>query len=322
MNRTPLAALRPLLATAAVLGLVALAVRDARPPPPPGADVTLGAAALRISLPVFLAAERGLFARHGLRVTLRTYPTAQPMVDDVALGRLDVGGFAAWPIVLLASARASEGLRVAGAVQEDGSHRLSYVLGRRGAGIRFPRDVAGRRVGVLPTVAYRRWLAAILAEARVDAASVTVVPVEPAMQAPSLAAGAVDLMFTGDPMATAMLARGAAEVADDGPPCARRVADPFPFGTVAYNGAFARRSPDVARRVAAALDEAIELARRDPAAAREALRRHLRADERPFVDRYPDTRYETSREFRSLGAVVAANRALGVVDGAPKVDPL
>lgn len=312
--------LRPLVVTAVVLGLVGLAIRVARRPA--SEEVTLGVAALRISLPVFVAAERGVFARHGLRVNLKSYPTAQPMIDDVALGRLDAGGFAAWPIVLLASARAPEGLRVAGAIHEDSTHRLSYVLAKRGAGLQFPRDVAGRRVGVLPTVAYRRWLAAILAEARIDPASVTVVPVEPSMQAQSLEAGAVDMMFTGDPMATAMLARGIAEIVDDGPPCARRISDPFSFGTVAYSEGFVRRSPDLARRLAAALDEAIEIARRDPAGAREAMRRHLRADEQPFVDRYPDTRYETSQEFHGLAAVIAANHALGTIDRAPRVNPL
>ena len=148
------------------------------------------------------------------------------------------------------------------------------------------------------------------------------VPVEPAMQAQALQAGAVDMMFTGDPMATAMLQRGLAEVVDDGPPCARRIADPFSFGTVAYSGAFARRSPAVARRMAEALDEAIALTRRDPAGARAAMQRYLRADERPYVAHYPDSRYATSREFQGLAAELARARALGILDRDAQVQPL
>ncbi len=123
-----------ILASLAIALLLALAMR--RPRTCADADVTLGVSALRISLPVFLAAEQRIFARHGLRVILRSYPTAQPMVDDVALGRIDAGGFAAWPIVLLASARAPEAIRVSHAVLEgalvtvyvsDGGASRAYV---------------------------------------------------------------------------------------------------------------------------------------------------------------------------------------------------
>jgi NitT/TauT family transport system substrate-binding protein len=278
-------------------------------------EVTLGVSALRISLPLFLAARRGIFARHGLRVTLRPYPTAQPMVDDVTLGRVDAAGFAAWPIVLLASSRAPVPPRVATTLEEDDAHRLSYVLGRRGGGLHFPADAAGRRVGVLPTVAYRRWLPAVLRAAGVDPATVTVVPVEPGLQAQTLARGGVDMMFTNDPMATAMVARGVAEVIDDGPPCAKRLGSPFGFGTFVLSGAFAARSPGVAARLVDAVDEAILEARADPAAARRAMAPYLRPEERPFVDRYPPSRYRTSGEVRDpVTAEVARARALGVID--------
>ena len=278
-------------------------------------EVSLGVSALRISLPLFLAAQRDLFTRHGLRVTLRTYPTAQPMVDDVTLGRIDAAGFAAWPIVLLASSRARVAPRAATALEEDEAHRVSYVLGPRGGRLRFPADAVGRRIGVLPTVAYRRWLPAVLRAAGVDPATVVVVPVEPALQAQTLARGGVDMMFTNDPMATAMIARGVAEVIDDGPPCATRLGSPFGFGTFVLAGAFAARSPGAAERLVDAVDEAILLARADPAAARAAMAPYLRPEERPFIDLYPPSRYRTSVEVRDpVTAEIARARALGIVD--------
>lgn len=305
------------LAVLAALGLSGRAGARA-----PTTELTLGVSALRISAPLFLAAERGIFARHGLRVTLRTYPTAQPMVDDLSLGRLDAAGFAAWPIVLLGSTRAAEPLRVTATLVEDPSHRLSYVLARRGSGLRFPRDAPGRRVGVLPTVAYRRWLGAILRAEAMDPEAVTVVPVEPSLQASALASGAVDLLFTNDPMATAMLSRGAAELADDGPPCARRLGAPFRFGAFVLSGGLAEGAPALASRLRDAVDEAVLAAREDPVAARRALARHLRPEERTFVDAYPAARFLTSRE--SLGALAAelsSERALGILDREPAVLP-
>lgn len=258
--------------------------------------VIVGMAALRISLPAFVADERGLYAEHGIDVDRRAYETAQPMIDDLAHGRLDAAGFAAWPIVLLASQRSNLPLLTVASIVEDSEHRLSYVLRRRGSTLRFPVDVRGKRIGILPTIAYRRWLEAILRTESIEPADVTIVPIAPPMQAQSLEQGGVDLLFTGDPMATAMLASGRAEVADDGPPCATRLGDPFEFGTFIISGRLARDRPDVARRLVLALDEAIGVTRSNPELARRALRKALRPAERAWVERYPPTRYRNSNE--------------------------
>lgn len=289
---------------------------------PPSRDhVTLGVATLRISLPLFLAQEQHVFEAHGLDVEVRPYETAQPMVDDVVAGRTEAGGFAAYPIVFLASQHASEPPSIVTSLVEDDRHRLSYVLARGGSGLHFPADARGERIGILPTVAYRRWLEAILRAAHVDPAEVTIVPVAPALEAQTLAEGGVDMMFTGDPMATAMIASGRAVVVDDGPPCAKRIADPFAFGTFVLSGAFTRSRPQVARRLVAAVDDAIERTRRDPAAARHAMAARLRASERAFVDRYPETAHRTSTEVAhdALAAEIAAETRLGIVEHAPPV---
>jgi len=284
--------------------------------------VILGVSKLRISQPVFVAAQRGLFARHGLDVELRVYDTAQPLADDVMQGKVDAGGYVAYPIVFLASRYAAQPPRAVTALVEDRDHRLSYVLARPGSGLRFPRDAAGRRIGILPTVAYRRWLEAILAAAGDDPASVTIVPVAPALQAQTLADGGIDLLFTGDPMATAILASGLGEIVDDGAPCAARLDDPFGFGTFLLTDELAARRPADAARLVAALDDAIALMRTEPGAGPAAMAGYLRPEERKVVERYPPTRYITSREVApgALAAEIARERVLGILDGAPRVE--
>lgn len=285
--------------------------------------VVLGVSKLRISQPVFVAAERGLFARHGLDVELRVYETAQPLADDVMRGAVDAGGYVAYPIAFLASQHATRPPHAVTELVEDRDHRLSYVLARPGSGLRFPRDAGGRRIGILPTVAYRRWLDAILRAAGHDPASVTAIPVQPALQAQTLVEGGVDLLFTGDPMATAMLARGLAEIADDGAPCATRLGEPYHFGTFLLTGELVAERPDDAARLVAALDDAIEQMRAEPGAGPAAMAGYLRPEERAVVGRYPPTRFATSREVArdALAAEVARERALAIIDAAPRVEP-
>lgn len=285
--------------------------------------VRVGVSLLRISLPVFVAESRGLFRRRGLSVEVKTYETAQPLADEVTDGRLDAGGYVAWPIVFLAARRGQEPPRTATAIVEDAGHRLSYVLARRGSGLRFPHDVRGRRVGILPTVAYRKWLEAMLSAAGVELHDVTIIPVAPLLQRQMLASGGVDLLFTNDPMATAMLGGGVAEVADPEPACPRLLGDPFAFGTFALSARFVRERPAVARLLVEALDESIALVRADPPAARRDMLPFLRPQEQAWADQYPDTRYlasteTTEEEFQSE---VLRELRLGILTEAPRVTP-
>lgn len=301
----------------AACAAAALACACRRSTPAARGNVVLGVSALRISLPLFVALERGLFRARGLAIELRPYVTAQPMVDDVVAGRLDAAGFAAYPIVLASSRGAVEPPRVVTSLVEDDAHRLSYVLARARSGIRFPEGLRGKRVGILPTVAYQRWLGAILRASGVREDEVTVVPLQPAVQVATLVDGGVDVLFTGDPMATAALARDDVVIVDDGPPCARRLGAPFAFGTFVLGGRLARERPADAELVVSALDEAILAVRADPVAARRAMAAHVRPEERGLVERYPDTRHLTSGETPPgwLAREVERERELGIFSG-------
>jgi NitT/TauT family transport system substrate-binding protein len=268
-----------------------------RPTSPHAPDrLTVGVAVLRISLPVFVAQQQGFFRRHGLDVTLRPYETAQPMLEEVLDGRTDAGGFVAYPIVFMASRNAAHPPRVATSLVEDGAHRLSWVLARRGSGLHFPADARGKNIGILPTVAYRKWLEALLQAGGIQPGEVTITPVAPPMQAQVLASGGVDMLFTNDPMASAMLVANAAEVIDDGPPCARHLHDPFTFGTFAISERLATTRPEVASRLVAAIDDGIAYVMSHQAEARRAMRPFLRPEQQGAVDHYPEARYLTSRE--------------------------
>lgn len=71
--------------------------------------LTVGYSALRISLPVFVARQRNMFARHGLEVELRRYETAQPLVEEVLDGRVDAGATPRCPSSSRRRARTARG---------------------------------------------------------------------------------------------------------------------------------------------------------------------------------------------------------------------
>jgi ABC-type nitrate/sulfonate/bicarbonate transport system substrate-binding protein len=268
-----------------------------------GTRVVIGVSTLRISLPVFVAVAQGLFQKHGIEAEIRRYDTAQPLADELGAGRIDAGGYVAFPILFGpghdgSSVPPPPRVRILTAIVEDAAHPLSYLLVKKGSGLRGVASLKGRRVGILPTAAYRRWLDGILRHDGLRPEDVTVVPLTPSLEADALANGGVDALFTGDPIATAALARGVAELASDTPDVPRVFGDPFLFGTFAVTEDFAQKEPGAFRGLRLALEEAIAAIEADPAVGRAAMTPYVREGERPFVDRYPPARYLRTSEIR------------------------
>lgn len=268
--------------------------------------MTVGVSVLRISQPVFVAAERGLFKSHGLEVELKRFDTAQPLADELAAGRLDAAGYVAYPILFSREGKAPA-VRIATAIVEDDAHPLSFFLVKKDSALDSVAALKGKSIGILPTIAYRRWLEAILAKHGVAAADVTITPVAPPMQVEMLAGGGIDALFTGDPMATAAQARDVAKPLTTGAEVPRALGAPFMFGTFALTESLATSRPKVAAQLVAALDEAIAQIAADGQVGRDAMAKYVRETEKPFVSKYAPTRYLESGKVdaASLDAALA-----------------
>lgn len=271
-----------------------------RPRPTPASvtqsPITIGYSRLRISLPLFVAQERGIFQRHGIRANLVMYDTAQPMMQALVEGRVSVAGYTALPITFGGMLRSHTRLLFVTANVEDQAHRISYLLRRRTApghapAVRAIADLRGRRIGVLPTSAYRAWLEAILEANGVHANEVTAQPIEPLLEPAALASGGVDALFTNDPAATAAITQGIAEPITDFVEVPRYLGEPFLFGSFNVREDWADAHPQEFARLVAALDEAVEYVNAHQAEARRDLAGYLPEAFRADVARYPDARY-------------------------------
>ena len=64
----------------------------------PAEEITIGYSALSISLPVFVAQEKGYFTEEGLNIKLERFDTAQPLMTSLIAGnvKLDVQVASSW----------------------------------------------------------------------------------------------------------------------------------------------------------------------------------------------------------------------------------
>ena len=111
-------------------------------------EITIGYPYLRIALPVLVAKENGYFEEEGLNVKLHPYETAQPMMDAIVSGKIDLGGFCALPITFGAMARSKTDLLFIGGMFEDDTHPISVLIVKDTVKIKSIKDLKGKKIGI------------------------------------------------------------------------------------------------------------------------------------------------------------------------------
>lgn len=268
------------------------------PRPDDRIKISAGYPKLRINLAQFVAKEKGFFEKHGLDVEMQPFETAQPMMLAQIAGRLDVAGYCALSISFPAAQSANNPFLFGTLMLDDRAHPFCQLVVRKDATAHTIADLGGKTVGILPTVAFREMLKAILQKNALPVDSVKIQNVNVAMQTAALQSGAVDALFTTDPAATTAIAQGIARLLDPAnpSPCAAYLMDPYPFGSATVTKDFQRKNPETVRRYFAALDDAIEFIRQHPEEAKQCMKPYIAEEMRPFVEGQPDTKYLKTNE--------------------------
>ncbi|HYC56682.1 MAG TPA: ABC transporter substrate-binding protein [Candidatus Binatia bacterium] len=287
----------------------------------PRTKVVIGYSKLRISLPVFVAKERGLFAKHGIEAELRAYDDAQLMITSLVQGNIQVGGYTALPISFKAmTGDKRKQLYYLTAMVEDKEHRISYLLRRKSQDASKPSvrgigDLGGKRIGILPTIAYRAWIAEILRANGVTVDAKLIENVPPDRQASMLRDGAVEALFTNDPAATAAIRANIAELISEEVDCPKYFGSPFLFGSFNVEKSWADANKDVVKAIAAVLDEAIAIIDKEGVGANVAMESFISADYKADVRRYPAAKYITTSALtvEAVQAVADKYREMGIL---------
>lgn len=259
--------------------------------------VTIGYPVLRIALPIFVAKEKGFFEKQGLDVELKRYDTAQPMMDALVSGNLDVGGYCALPITFGAMGRSKASLVFLTAIMEDDQHPISMLIVKKDSGIKTIKDLVGKRIGILPTRAYEVWLHKVLSTNGVDPATVIIQQIAPPLQADALGSGSVQALFTNDPAATSAIVKGFGDLLTNTAVVPEATGmKPFYFGSFNITKKFAEENKEAVRKLSLALDEAIAFIRNNPQEAREAMKKYFPPEQGGLVDKFPASIFRTTKE--------------------------
>lgn len=267
---------------------------------PPGlSDVAIGYSRLSISLPVFIAQDKGYFKKNGINAKLHRYDDGGILGQALAEGKVDLGGYSATPILFNGSLRTGRQFLYVTTQLEDESHRVSYLLRPKTPAGQSPEiktiaDLKGKRVGIFPTAAYKLTLEALLKKNGVNPSSVTIQQVEPALQPQLLRSKGIDALYTVTPPGVATIATGAGELIGTRSPAPEVFGKPFPFAQFVISKNWAAKNPGLTKQIVKSLDQAIVYINANPSKAKQAYRNYLAEVHHKFIDQYPQPLYLTS----------------------------
>jgi ABC-type nitrate/sulfonate/bicarbonate transport system substrate-binding protein len=208
--------------------------------------VRFGIDANSLGAQVWVASDRGYFARHGVDPQIVTFALGVDAVDATLTGRVDVATALDFPVAM--RLRSNQLLIISSIMEpETGFHKLAV-----NASIRTPADLAGKRIGDVRATAQSVVTAAYLEHYHIAPSAVTLVPMQDLFdEIAALRAHRLDAAFVwANGVPQALLIPGVRILSDDS------AANVHAFGYLVTNVRYARAHALPLERVLMALSEA------------------------------------------------------------------
>lgn len=221
------------------------------------------------SLPVFVAQQQHLFEKQNIRLGTVPLNSSNDLVNALVAGQADVlPAVSLVPIVHLEIQHPGR-VRIVSHSRMNANNALDKIIVKDGTGLHTLEDLRGRRIGVFPGTAPQKMLATFLKKHGIDPATITFVQLAPQAQLSSLDSGAVDALFSYEPVTTTALVRGGyralfGSVYAD-------LLNPCPIGVSVISRAFEHSQPQLAHRSVEVLQEGIRFMAAHPDQARALL---------------------------------------------------
>ncbi|BAL22393.1 ABC transporter substrate-binding protein [Azoarcus sp. KH32C] len=177
-----------LAAVLVVIGIVAALESSSSRPLPAPIPIVIARLRAPISGLVDIAIAKDYFAAEGLSATIQSPALGYDAIQAVLQGNADVGTTAETPIakVLLEGRQLKIVGSIFNSVEDPG------IVGRRDRGVIQPKDLKGKRIGIVAGTASHYLLETFLAYHRIPLEDVTLVQIKPDQLVSALVSGEVD----------------------------------------------------------------------------------------------------------------------------------
>jgi NitT/TauT family transport system substrate-binding protein len=221
--------------------------------------VKIGYLRIVMSIPTFVAQEKGFFAEQGLKVELIPFNSGSAIIDALVAGRIDANCGSSITGHWFAAQQVPDRFKIflTLGVKPGTKDRSFVVVVKKDSPMQDLKDLKGKRVGTYPgptSVA----LARAVIRTQVDPEEVIFTQVPPPNMVPALAAGQIDACFTPEPSGMMAVSEGVGRYLMKAPLSLLNLKRGFPGMAFSFSAKFLEERPEDAKKVKAAMYKAVD----------------------------------------------------------------
>jgi len=245
-------------------------------------EVKIGYLTLVMSLPTFVALEKGFFQEQGLKVVNTPFESGTLIVDALVAGRIDVNAGSAIIGHWMVEQNLPGAFKIF-IIYHAPAKDVSFVLMvAKDSPLKEMKDLKGKRIGTFPGITSLSLAKAVLRPHFDPNKEVTLIEIPPGNIVQALAAGQIDAYFTPEPFGMMAEAQGVGRNLVKHPLQALNLPNGFPGAVFAFNSKFLKEKPILAKKVKAAIYKGVDFIHTNEGEARKFLPKYTNLPE-PFA---------------------------------------
>lgn len=231
------------------------------------AKIRIGYLPITLTLPFFVAMERGYFTEEGIEVEAIKYVTADQLTNALLAENIDITANTSMSTFMSTFEEAPDFAMIYMVSIHDPENYLDALLVKKGSGIKHAKDLKGKKIGMFPGSTNVIYLSIALSNFLDPQKEVQMVQLPPQTHIEALASGQVDALYTLEPLVTVAIDSEIGEMLIQGSN-STYIINPFPGGTYIVSKKFHEQNPQIAQKVIDAIYKGVEFVRKSKEEAR------------------------------------------------------
>jgi NitT/TauT family transport system substrate-binding protein len=236
--------------------------------------VNIGYLRLVMSLPTFVAVEKGYFNEQGLKADLTPFESGTAIIDALMAGRIDADCGSAISGHWLADQNVPGRFKIFLVYGPDNKFDNTFVaVVGKDSPIKDLKGLKGARVAHFPGATSLALARAVIAT-QVNPVDVKFLEMAPPNMVPALAAGQIDAFFSPEPLGMIAVSQGVGKYLGKHPVAVLNMERGYPGGAFTVSSNLLKNRPEAAAKLMKAYDRSVDFIRGNEKEARTFLQKY------------------------------------------------
>jgi len=238
--------------------------------------IKIGYMTIPMSLPTFVAAEKGLFEQEGLKVEITPFESSTIIIGALMAGRIDASCSSGIPGFWFAEQSTPGQFKI---FLTYGSSSLKIpsfvVVTKKDSPLKDLKDLKGKRLGTCPPGVTSVAMTKAIIRTQMDPEAVIFQELPSSLAISALTAGTIDAFFGVEPMGMMAISQGIGRYLVEEPGALLGLDKGFASACFGFSAQFIKRNPLLVKKLKSVYYKAIDLIDKDRKAARPLLIKYL-----------------------------------------------